>query len=119
MSRITGIVRSAEVDYFGEKLNITYKPSEMTPQRDAEFAKLRKEAEESDEQGDFGAIATAAEQMAGRLAAILVTWDVMNNGEPMPPTKENLMAFPYALQIHIYSAINEDMRPKAKTGKRS
>jgi hypothetical protein len=114
-SALVGKLRSVTVDYFGDKLNVTYKPSEMSPAKEAELARLRKEAEEAEEGDDA---ARGAEQLASRLAEVMVSWDVVEDGEPLPPTKTTLMEFPNALLVHISSAIGDDMRPNPKTGRR-
>ena len=64
-------------------------------------------------------LAENAEQLAERLAELLVSWDVTEDGEPIPPTKENLMTFPNALLGHIVTAIGEDLAPKVRTTRRS
>lgn len=114
-SALTSKLRGVTVDYFGDKLSVTYKPSEMSPAKEAELARLRKEAEDAEEGDDA---ARGAEQLASRLAEVLVGWDVVEDGKPLPPTKDNLMEFPNALLVHISTAIGDDMRPNSKTGKR-
>lgn len=111
-------LRTVTVDYFGDKLNVTYKPGEMSPAKEAELARLRREAQENEEDGDEDAAARNSEQLAGRLAEVMVSWDVLEDGEPLPSSKANLMTFPNALLVHISSAIGDDMRPNPKTGKR-
>ena len=120
-SKISAILRSIRVDYFGEVITVTYKPDGMTPAKEAELARLRLEAEEhrnGDGEDTQAILAGNAEQLAERLAELLVSWDITDDGEPLPPTKENLMTFPNALLGHIVTAIGEDLAPKAKTFRR-
>jgi hypothetical protein len=120
-SKISAVLRSIRVDYFGEAVTITYKPDGMTPAKEAELARLRQEAEDhrnGDGEDTQAILAGNAEQLAERLAELLVSWDIVEDGEPLPPTKENLMTFPNALLGHIVTAIGEDLAPKVKTFRR-
>lgn len=117
--KLAGILRTVPVDYFGEQLSVTYKPAQMTPQRSAQLAQAREEAEEAEGDSALGAEAQAGALLAERLADALVSWDVMEDGQPLPPTKENLMTFANALLVHIAGALGEDQAPNRKTGKRS
>jgi hypothetical protein len=121
-SKIAAVLRSIRVDYFGEAITVTYKPDGMTPAKEAELARLRQEAEDHrNGDGDVSigdTLAGNAEQLAERLAELLVSWDIVEDGEPLPPTKENLMTFPNALLGHIVTAIGEDLAPKVKTFRR-
>ena len=49
---------------------------------------------------------------------LLVSWDIVEDGEPLPPTKEVLMTFPNALLGHIVTAIGEDSAPKPRSVRR-
>lgn len=114
-SKITAVLRSIKIDYFGESLTITYRPDSMTPAKEAELARLKQQAEES---GNGDGNIEQIEQGAANLASMIVSWDVVEDGEPIPPSKENLMTFPTALWAHIITAINDDLAPKAKTSRR-
>lgn len=120
-SKIEAVLRSIRMDYFGEAVTITYRPDGMTPAKEAELARLQREAEDhrnGDGQDTQATLARNAEQLAERLAELLVSWDIVEDGEPLPPTKENLMTFPNALLGHIVTAIGEDLAPKARTSRR-
>src|SRR5262245_52883752 len=120
-SAIAAVLRTLKVDYFGDTLTVTYKPDAMTPAKQAETARLRKEADalrNGDGSQGLGALAESLEQVASELAEVMVSWDVVENGVPVTPTKENLMTFPNALLGHIIGAIGEDVLPKAKTSRR-
>jgi hypothetical protein len=114
-SKIAAVLRSIRVDYFGEAITVTYKPDFMTPAKEAELARLKQLAEENHNgDGDIAKI----EDGAARMADLIVSWDIVEDGEPLPPTKEVLMTFPSALWAHIIAAVNEDMAPKARTFRR-
>jgi hypothetical protein len=120
-SKISAVLRSIQVDYFGESVIVTYRPDGMTPAKEAELARLRQltlDERNGDGQDQQEMLAENAELLAERLAELLVSWDVLEDGEPIPPTKENLMTFPNALLGHIVSAIGEDLAPKARTSRR-
>jgi hypothetical protein len=120
-SKIEAVLRSIRVDYFGEAVTVTYRPDGMTPAKEAELARLQREAEDhrnGDGEDMQSTLAGNAEQLAERLAELLVSWDIVEDGEPLPPTKENLMTFPNALLGHIVTAIGEDLAPKARTTRR-
>jgi len=114
------------VDYFGQNINVVYKPGEITPAKEAELADEREKAQSQD--GDFDSnnptevnrlLANNAESLAERLANILVHWDVEEeDGTPVGTSKEDLMTFPNAMLSAISSAIGEDMSPKAKRPRR-
>ena len=120
-SKIESILRSIRVDYFGEAITVTYRPDGMTPAKEAELARLRQEAEEhrnGDGEDTQATLAGNAQQLAERLSELLVSWDIVEDGKPLPPTAENLMTFPNALLGHIVTAIGEDLAPKARTTRR-
>jgi hypothetical protein len=112
--KLDGIVRSISVDYFGETVVVTYRPGLMTPQRAAELARARQQAEDDETDRE----ASVSVELATRLSEIMVNWDVMEDGEPLLPSKENLMTFGNALLVHIATAIGQDQTPNAKTGRR-
>ena len=117
--KLTTILRTVPVDYFGEKLSVIYKPDVMTPASAAEYARLRAQLiEERNGDGERDANAIETELLVERLAGVMVSWEVTEKGEPLPPTKENLMTFPNALLGHILVAITDDLAPKAKTSRR-
>jgi len=114
-SKIAAVLRSVRVDYFGETITVTYKPDFQTPAKEAELARLKQLAEDHrNGDGDIAKIEEGAERMAD----LIVSWDVVEDGEPLPPTKENLMTFPSALWAHIIAAVNEDLAPKPRSARR-
>lgn len=120
-SKIKAVLRSIPVDYFdGQVVNVTYMPDGMTPAKEKELARIRRELviSRNGDGIDADELADNAELLAERLAEVMVSWDVTEDGEPVQPTKENLMTFPNALLGHIISAIGEDLAPKAKNSRR-
>jgi hypothetical protein len=118
-SQINSVLRTIKVDYFGNAVAVTYRPDGMTPEKEAELARLQ-EAYDADNEdaGQQRRLADNAEQLAGRLAELMVSWDITEGGEPLPPTKANLMTFPNALLGHIVTGISEDLSPKVRTPRR-
>lgn len=96
--------RSVSIDYFGEPVNLTYRPSEMTPATEAE---LQGAADEE-----------RTEVMVRTVARLVTAWDVMDGDEPLPITADVLRGLPSAFLLHVLDGIQADMRPKAKTGRR-
>ena len=71
----------------GEEISIEFSPHLLTPEYQARLRKLASNAEEAGEENSD--VLFLSEIMSG--------WDVVNNGEPFPPTKENLRSVPAAL----------------------
>jgi hypothetical protein len=128
MSKIVGVelstllekTRTLPVDYFGDTFHVTYKPDELSFLKEKE----RQEAEASqaanaDDDEEKPPSIDAAENTIKRLSNVLVSWDLVMNGEPFPPTFVNLTRIPYAMMGRIWAAINGDSVPNQKTGKRS
>lgn len=125
-TKLTTILRTVIVDYFGDKVVITYRPDVMTPVKQQEMLRARREAEAHEHREPNGREpdqveegARNSEELATRLAEVLVSWDVQEEGVDLPPNKENLMTFPNALLVHMSVAIGEDLAPKARTARRS
>jgi len=53
------------------------------------------------------------EKLAIQLADILLSWDVENNGQTVPPNKETLVQFDAQVLNAIFNAIIADMTPQA------
>jgi len=119
-SQFDTVLRSIKVDYYGNSLTITYRPDAWAPVKIAERARLRQlEADERNgSENAYQSLSRTLDDNASDLAEILTSWDMGENGEPLPPTKENLMTFANALLQHILTAIGEDMAPKAKIVRR-
>jgi hypothetical protein len=119
-SQVDAVLRSIKVDYYGNSLTITYRPDTWSPVKIAETARVR-QLEAENRNGDenaYESLARTLDENATDLANVLVSWDMIENGEPLPPTKENLMTFANALLQHVLTAIGEDMAPKARTTRR-
>ncbi len=72
-------------DLDGEKVTAEYYPHKMTPEYRSRLTRVMDDATEVDE-GD-----------ARMLSDILISWDVEANGQPFPPTYDNLLRAPQTL----------------------
>lgn len=104
LANLANNTRTVEVDYFGEKFSVTYKPSMITPGTEAELQGA------SDEERTTVLI----EQLCARMTA----WDLMDGNEPTPITPERLRSIPSPVLLHIMDAMQEDMRPNRRSGRR-
>lgn len=90
-------------DLDGETVNAKFYPHKLTPEDRARLQKLA----DDDETRDTDA------QM---LCTILESWDVTANGDPYPPTYENLLVAPQTLvtrtALEILSAVGKLATPK-------
>ena len=119
--KISAVLRSIQVDYFGESVIVILSTGRHDARQRSGVGRLRQltlDERNGDGQDQQEMLAENAELLAERLAELLVSWDVLEDGEPIPPTKENLMTFPNALLGDIVSAIGEDLAPKARTSRR-
>jgi len=90
--------RQVVVEYEGEKLNVEYRPGSLTG------ALVDRVTTAAGEQGQSAVIADA-------LAAILADWDATADGQPYPPTPENLLALPLRLLSEVFRAVVQDAAP--------
>jgi hypothetical protein len=97
--------RTIQVDHDGEILEVTY-DREALGQAYAETA----QGFASGTSRGLWSAKRSAESHAtvAALAAVLTSWDVTNEGEPWPPTLENLAHVPLHLLDSIHRAIDQD-----------
>ena len=88
--------RGAEVivSWEDEKVVVTYNPNAWTP--DVEAMAL-------ETQGSGG--------VADMLAGILTGWDITSQGEPFPPTAENLRTLPLLFLGEVLKTLAKEMAP--------
>jgi hypothetical protein len=102
---------TATLDYAGETIHLTYKPSAFTPAFMAELAEL----------GEAKVSRESMEQAIAMLLGALVGWDVLDEegGSPVPITHEFLADLEFPLLLSMLGAIsNAAMLPKRNgTGK--
>lgn len=105
LSQIGAQQRTLTVEYFGESVDVTYIPKNITPHTGAELR-------DAQEDGD-------ALIVAKMLAKTLVDWDVLgDDGKPMKPTEELLAEMPSSFLGAILAAISEDSVPNRKSVRR-
>lgn len=106
LSELRANVRRLEVEYYGNKLAVAYRPGEMTPESEDALREAREQNR-------------ATDAMVELMARTLVEWDVTDDdGAALPITPDTLRPFPSALLLHIMAAIQEDMVPNAMKGRR-
>ena len=96
--------RAVAVQYDGEVINVEYCPGMVTPEYQSAMLALAKSEPTEDQ--------TAAwEQML----AVMASWDITDNGEPLPITRETLGMMPTDLLMAIMQAITADANPNARS----
>jgi hypothetical protein len=96
--------RSVAVQYDDEIINIEYCPGMVTPEYQSAMLALAK-------------CDTNEDQVAAweQILAVMVSWDITNDGEPLPITRETLGIMPTDLLIAIMQAITADANPNARS----
>lgn len=88
---------SLVVEFNDEVINLQILPLKLTPAYRAKLQKLSRAQDKED----------ARDADAELVADLVESWDVVNNGEPFPPTYENLRLVPLALLACIATEILE------------
>lgn len=102
-SALSKKTRTIEVEYEGERVRVTYYPARITPRWEQEFNEALKDEWKS-------------RAVVEGLASVLADWDLVDNGEPFPPTEENLVQLPMDFLVAVFTRIMEDQRPNPKSG---
>lgn len=95
-----------QVKFADEVINAEYRPYKMTPKFRALLIGL--EADGGIGEGNKVAVAEM-------LAQMVAGWDVESNGEPYPPTYDNLVDVPVEILGAVADAIWSDLGKRAKT----
>lgn len=105
LNHIKNDKRSIAIDYNGDTLNLTYKPSELTPAIEAE---IREEALEG-----------RNDRLIETVCKMVIQWDLLDEaGEPLPLEPEIVRDLPSAFLYAIQQGCREDMIPKSKSGRK-
>jgi hypothetical protein len=104
LANIRNNTRTVDLEYYGEPLKITYKPSEMTPAKESML-------QLTDNEDKTAVLVTI-------LCEALVSWDIMDGEKALAIKPDLVSTLPSALLLHIWDGMQEDMRPKARTGRR-
>lgn len=95
--------RTVAVDVEGEPLNVTYRPSEITPATEAAMM----------DQVDGS---RAGGGLCKLLAKVLVGWELVGEDEkPYPTTEAALRKLPIAFLGLVVKGITDDMRPNGQS----
>ena len=105
LNQLKANTRAIIVPYFGDSVTLTYRPSVLTPNRESEIKAAASE-------GDNSAMLEA-------ISELVVEWDMLLDGKPLPHTVDVLRELPSALLTAIFQGIGEDMAPKAKNARGS
>ncbi len=93
--------RNITASYFGDTVDISYKPSELTPTVEDEIR-----------ENDQGTVVKI-------FCKLITKWDVVDeNGEELPVTPEVVGDMPSAFLNALIFACRDDMIPKARNGQR-
>lgn len=104
VANLSANTKSVTIDIDGETLNITYRPSGMTPETEDRLH------------------AMAAERRGGAslitlLVDVLASWDLLGNDErPYPITTESLAKLPTLFLSKVAEGIMQDIAPNPPSG---
>jgi hypothetical protein len=89
--------KTVAIDHDGDVLNVTFNVNAITP--------------------DWQEITNT--NIGGGLAAAIIEWDVVENGQPWPPTADHLGGLPFPLQRVLLERIVDAAVPGAAEGNAS
>jgi hypothetical protein len=106
LSELTAATRQISVDYYGHAVAVTYLPGALTPEQDDRLQAAQKD----------GALTDA---LIDLLVRLLVAWDVMGDDDKaLAIEPATLRTLPNALLLQVMTAVQEDMVPNARNGRR-
>jgi len=88
-------VSSIDIEYEGEKFGVSYAPQKYT-------SRVHHEVLESQKTQDFVPLVSI-------LTAMLVSWDLTDNGKPLPITEETLSSLPVNLLMMLVGEVMKDV----------
>jgi hypothetical protein len=91
---LAGHAADVKVEWEDEVVNVTYDKHAYTPELEAQVM--------DDANGGGRALADLLEKL-------LMDWDVLENGQPFPPTRANIGRLPIAFLVAVMKAIGESM----------
>lgn len=104
ISNLAADERTVSFVYAGEDVTIVYRPSKFTPS-------IAAAAEGVAEQ-------EVIERLVGRLADMLVRWDVLDDdGSELPTSEDVIRELPFRFLNTIIMRVAEDSRPEASSGR--
>jgi hypothetical protein len=123
LEKLFSATNETSFEYEGETVNVTWAPSRYTGEMDDLAAKIDQETEENaaaltelldddDKRGAMNLIATIrhTSRLTTRrfLAALLVTWDVLDGKDPLPTDEATLAKLPPEFLDAVFRAITRD-----------
>lgn len=106
LSTLAAKTRKLAVQWDGETVQIEYKTAAVNPAYQSMLQKL--DNKKSDQAAQWEAV-----------FGVIAKWDIVDDGAPLPITKESLAKLPTSLLVAISNAIIEDVNPNPKSGKPS
>lgn len=112
-------VRTIQVTWEDETVEVGVYPGRYTPDLVAEVANTQAEAEAADTQEKSEA---ALQRMGEAVASLLAYWDVYEDdkalaaGKRLPVTAANIASFPLAFVQEVMTSVGEAVRPPARKG---
>lgn len=108
-------------DFDGESVTIEFPPHKITPEYRAQLEAMSKSSDEDEGEGEEAREVDLA-QDAKLVSELLTGWDVEWDGQPYPPTYENLMKVPVTLlgrvSVEIMEVIREQSGPSKRKSRR-
>jgi hypothetical protein len=107
ISQILNDSKTLAIDIENETLNVTYKPSSLTPEIEENFL-----ANVENKRSGFA--------LAQFLSSVIFSWDlVTEDGSEYKPTLDNLKSLPINFLNEVIGAIFEDLSPKKTKSQKS
>lgn len=108
---LTKTTKAATVEYQGEKVGFTYKPSAITPQMQLVAIRMQTLGEEKGESAP-AEMAALMGDFVGVITNLIASWDVLgDDGSPLPVNREWVSQMPLSFLSALFGAAVEDMRP--------
>lgn len=90
--------REVTVELLGEPVTVRFTAGAFTPALEGQIAEAQSDAQ--------------MRTLARAMASFLVSWDITKNGEPFPPTYDNLCQMPVGLLMQVVSAVSDTIAPE-------
>jgi hypothetical protein len=92
---LSGGVADLKVEWRGDVIGVRFKEDAYTPKLEAEVLQA----------ADTG----GATALADLLVQLVVDWDITQDGEPFPPTPENMATLPVSFLAAVVQSIGSEM----------
>lgn len=96
------------IPYFTDKIEAVVYTDRMSPKKRAELIELVASEDES-----------RKDEQVLILSEVIASWDSTMNGEPFPPTYENIEQLSFPLLSHILRAVSDFLGERARPTKQT